>query len=116
MNQGVWPVAVGGHGRLQDRGGLVQVGSVVEEAAAERDRVLAAQRPRRGDGAVLLSGDVQVRELGERLSGSLRGREVVQGHEALLILGDDPVPDWDVVVEGVGELGCSAGSTISRLA
>jgi hypothetical protein len=51
---GIRPVPVGGHGVLQHRGGLVQVGGVAEEPAAERDRVAAAERPGLGDGAVVL--------------------------------------------------------------
>jgi hypothetical protein len=55
------------------------------------------------------SGTVQVGEVSECLSGGLRGWVLVQGDEALLVLGDDPVPDGDRLVEGVGELGLLGG-------
>ena len=104
----VRPVVVGVHGLVQQGDGLVQVGDVAEEPAAER--------PGRGDGAVLFPGDLQVGQLGEGLSGRLRGLVVVDGDDAVFVLGEDPVSDGNSRSKASVSSDCSAGSTISRLA
>jgi hypothetical protein len=43
-------------------------------------------------------------EAGERQTGRQRGRVVLEGDEAVLVLEQEPAAGWDRMVEGVGEL------------
>jgi hypothetical protein len=54
-------------------------------------------------GPVVAPGAAALLEVGERLTGRQRGRVVLQGDEAVLVLEQEPAAGWDGVVEGVGE-------------
>jgi hypothetical protein len=65
---------------------LVEVVGVAEEGPGQRDRVAAAERPGRGDGAVLLPRPAVLGQVLEGAPGRLRRRILVDGDEALLVL------------------------------